>query len=126
MNEFEKVMRMVNISDIVDADFVKAASECIRRLTAENVLLKLENENLNNESLKSVLEMREAQNAKWGEQNHNAFIWSAILTEECGEFAQAALHSEFGGPEADNLRNEAVDCAAVALQIVEYIDRNKK
>lgn len=72
----------------------------------------------------AVLEERRRQNTKWGEQNHDPITWSAILTEECGEFAEAALHHRFGGPAADGLRNEAVQCAAVALQIVECIDRN--
>lgn len=72
----------------------------------------------------AVLAERERQNQKWGVQNHDPITWSAILTEECGEFAQAALHDRFGGAMAgDNLRLEAVQCAAVALQIVECIDR---
>lgn len=44
-----------------------------------------------------VLTERERQDAKWGEQNHEPVVWSAILSEECGEFAQAALHVNFGG-----------------------------
>lgn len=73
--------------------------------------------------LNDVFIERFQQNAKWGEQNHDPITWSAILTEECGEFAEAALHHRFGGPAAGGLRNEAVQCAAVALQIIEYIDR---
>ena len=72
-----------------------------------------------------VLLERVRQDDKWGEQNHDAITWSAILTEECGEFAQAALQRKFGGPAADGLLNEAIQCAAVALQIVEWIDRNR-
>jgi len=71
-----------------------------------------------------VLAERERQNAKWGEQNHEPCTWSAILTEEAGEFAEAALHATQGGAnEARNMRKEAIHCAAVALQIVEWLDR---
>ncbi len=73
--------------------------------------------------LNDVLIERGRQFAKWGEHDHDPITWSAILTEECGEFAQAALHHRFGGHAASGLREEAVQCAAVALQIVEYIDR---
>lgn len=33
---------------------------------------------------------RERQDEIWGEQNHDAFRWLSILTEEVGEVAQAA------------------------------------
>lgn len=75
-------------------------------------------------AVQDTLDERDRQDKKWGEQNHDPITWSAILTEECGEFAQAALQSRFGGPAAAGLRDEAIQCAAVALQIVECIDRN--
>jgi len=34
------------------------------------------------------------------------------------------LHFQFGGEKCYGLRKEAVQVAAVALQIIEYIDRN--
>lgn len=77
------------------------------------------------DALNSVLEERRRQNAKWGEQNHDLCTWSAILSEENGEFAQAALETKFGGPNSGRCREEAVQCAAVALQIVEFIDRQE-
>jgi|GEM_PF-1169025 len=76
-------------------------------------------------ALEEVLAERMRQNAKWGEQNHDPITWLAILTEEVGEFSEAALHLRFGGPKAAGLRAEAVQVAAVALQIVECIDRGK-
>jgi NTP pyrophosphatase (non-canonical NTP hydrolase) len=79
--------------------------------------------NTTTQAIFSVIGERERQNAKWGEQNHDPITWSAILTEECGEFAEAALHKKFGGRAAEGLRMEAVHCAAVAVQIVECIDR---
>lgn len=75
-------------------------------------------------AVKDVLAERIRQTAKWGVQNHDPITWVAILSEECGEFAQAALDHKFGGKAASGLREEAVQCAAVALQIVEYLDRN--
>lgn len=77
------------------------------------------------EALKSVLAERERQDAKWGEQNHDPFTYLAVLGEEYGETCQAALHSRFGGKHAGSLREEAVHTAAVALAIVECIDRGK-
>ena len=76
-------------------------------------------------ALKSVIAERVRQESKWGEQNHDPFTYLAILTEEIGELAQAALHTKFGGKEAGRMREEAVHTAAVALAIVECIDRDK-
>lgn len=41
-----------------------------------------------------VLEERERQDAKWGEQNHTAPVWGMIIGEEYGEMCQAI--NEFG------------------------------
>ena len=72
-----------------------------------------------------VLEERHAQYSQWGEQNHDAYRWLAILSEEVGEMAQCALHNEFGGKHRDRIMEEAVHVAAVALAIVECGLRNK-
>ncbi len=71
-----------------------------------------------------VLAERERQHAKWGEQYHEMPVWLAILSEECGELSEATLHQLFGGPQAENVLAEAVQVAAVALQIVEFIRRH--
>lgn len=63
------------------------------------------------------------QDEKWGEQNHEPFTYLAILGEEYGEACQAALHARFGGPEADGLRGELIQVAAVAMAMIECIDR---
>lgn len=68
---------------------------------------------------------REKQNDKWGQQNHPAEIWSLILGEEYGEAQEAILHNKFGGSHANTLREELVQLAAVAVQWIECIDRNK-
>lgn len=80
---------------------------------------------IRDKALDSILAERSWQDAKWGEQNHDPFTWVTILTEEVGELAQAALHVRFGGPAASFLRKEAVQVAAVALAIVECLDRNR-
>jgi NTP pyrophosphatase (non-canonical NTP hydrolase) len=67
---------------------------------------------------------RRRQNEKWGEQNHPAEIWLAVLSEELGEVSQALLHNKFGGKAAGTLRTELVQVAAVAIQWLECIDRN--
>jgi NTP pyrophosphatase (non-canonical NTP hydrolase) len=72
-----------------------------------------------------VLYERDRQDEKWGEQNHDPFTYLVILTEEVGEFAQAALHNRFGGEQSNRMREEAVQVAAVALAIVECLDRGR-
>lgn len=76
-----------------------------------------------------ILQERKRQDNKWGEQNHDPYTYLAILIEEVGEFAQAALHLKFGGDadknKAAEMRKEAVHVAAVALAIVECLDRGK-
>lgn len=76
-------------------------------------------------AMADVLAERKRQDAKWGDQNHDPIVYTTILTEEVGELAQAALHARFGGDKKDGLRTEAIHCAAVALAIVECIDRDK-
>lgn len=77
------------------------------------------------QAIKLVFDERQRQDEKWGEQNHEPILWTAILSEEVGEFSKAALHQKFGGPDADNVLVEAVQCAAVSLAIVESLLRNK-
>lgn len=73
-----------------------------------------------------ILQERNRQDQKWGVQNHDPIVWSAILSEECGEFAEAALHHRFGGPSANSLAIEAVQIAAVALAILESLSRSER
>jgi len=74
-------------------------------------------------ALLSVLQERQRQLAKWGVQNHGSGMWAMILGEEVGEWNQACLESIFGGKNSLKVREEAVQVAAVALQIVECLDR---
>lgn len=78
-------------------------------------------------AMNNVLSEMTKQDELWGaDRNHDPFVWAAILSEEIGEFAQAILHDEFGGSHAGTARDEAVQIAAVALQIIEYYDRKKR
>jgi hypothetical protein len=77
-------------------------------------------------ALMDVLAERKRQDERWGEQEHQPVFWAAVLAEECGEFAReaiadAALAAEPGG--VARCRAEAVQAAAVALAIVECLDR---
>lgn len=72
-----------------------------------------------------VLQERGRQDEKWGEQNLDPITYLAVLTEEVGELAQAALHTRFGGHAAAGLRTEAIHVAAVALAIIECLDRGR-
>ena len=68
--------------------------------------------------LKGILAERSSQDRKWGEQNHSAFRWLAILTEEVGEVAEACL-------DVNTVRyySELVQVAAVALAALESYER---
>lgn len=78
-------------------------------------------------ALEDVFEEKDRQVAKWGEQNHNPYIYLTILVEEVGEIAQAILQTQFGGPKGGfaNIRKEAVHACAVALAAIECLDRDK-
>lgn len=66
---------------------------------------------------------RERQESRFGPQRHTWPIWSAILSEECGEVAEACLKTHWGERgDLAHLREELIQVAAVAVQIVEKID----
>jgi hypothetical protein len=65
-----------------------------------------------------VLAERTRQDNKWGEQDHKPTDWIAILTEEVGEAAKAALEGN-----RDDYRRECIQIAAVAAAMVESLDR---
>lgn len=100
--------------------------------------------------LTEVLQERLKQEQKWGQQNHPAIEYCAILGEEVGEVNKAALEAHFGYPAdcPDNfdygswpavtkapelhkrlhwksLRKELIQTAAVAVAMVESLDRNE-
>ena len=79
--------------------------------------------------IKEVKQERCSQEAKWGEQNHHPMEWLAILGEEVGEANKAALEAHFSGYERtgnlDDYRDELVQVAAVAVAMIESLDRGK-
>ena len=79
--------------------------------------------------LVEVMNERKKQDKKWGEQNHDPVTWVAILMEEVGELAQASIETKFIGFGAhggtENIRKETIHVAAVAVAIVECLDRAK-
>lgn len=98
-------------------------------LRANQLVYEAEKES---EVLNEVRTERFMQDGQWGEQNHDPFTYLAILGEEVGEANQAALHLRFpseegvGEPERrQHYREELIQVAAVAVAMVECLDRNK-
>jgi NTP pyrophosphatase (non-canonical NTP hydrolase) len=87
----------------------------------------MSNEKLN-DILSEIANERVRQNAKWGEQNHSPIEWIAILGEEYGEAAKEALENHFKYPNNTglaNYRKELIQVAAVAVQMIECLDRTE-
>ena len=79
------------------------------------------------QALTDVLAERARQDKKWGEQNHDPFTYLVILMEEIGELSQASVQTRYGGRKGGDgaIRKEAIHTAAVALAIVECLDRKR-
>lgn len=81
-----------------------------------------------NSVLSEVQEERRRQDKKWGEQNHTPPEWLSILGEEFGEVCKAVCEAHFSGYEStgnwENYRTELIQLAAVAVAMVECLDRN--
>lgn len=81
--------------------------------------------------LEEVDAERQRQDEKWGEQNHVPVEWIAVLGEEFGEVCQDALKYHFGDKELlgdkylRQYRQELIQVAAVAVAMVECLDRRK-
>jgi hypothetical protein len=89
-----------------------------------------------NNVLNEVVAERQRQEQKWGEQNHEPFKWLAILGEEVGEANQAVVEAHFQNNNTANpkdfcpeklkeYRTELVQVAAVAVSMIESLDRNE-
>jgi len=99
-------------------------SENAERAVPSEALLAAE------QALHEIIAERGRQDAKWGQQNHTHEWWLAILMEEVGELSQAILETHFdanpdGSPHGGlvNVKKEAVQCAAVAMALVECMNR---
>jgi hypothetical protein len=75
--------------------------------------------------LRDVIEEREKQDKKWGEQNHAPAVWQNILMEEVGAASKAVLDYVFGSGSVEDYRAEMVQVAAVAIAAIESFDRRK-
>lgn len=69
---------------------------------------------------------------KWGIQDHVPIMWSAIITEECGEYAEAAIEHAIA-TDANKYRfwlrqceAELVQVAASAIAALEAVQANKE
>ncbi len=87
--------------------------------------------------LDAVHAERHRQDAKWGEQNHDQMTWLGILAEEFGEAAKeinelyfgplvSHVEGECGSGCQKRVRDELIQVAAVAVAMVESLDRNGK
>jgi len=56
---------------------------------------------------------------KWGIQTRSCFEWICFLTEEVGETAQAISDSFYRGKSKEDIYNEAIQVATLALKIAE-------
>lgn len=88
---------------------------------------------LTGQALLQVQKERERQTSLWGRQTYkNPLYWLGILSEEVGEFAQAANETilqnakkkHLGG--ADNMVKELIQVAAVAVAAAEDILEQKE
>lgn len=79
-------------------------------------------------ALPAIVRERWAQHDKFGRQAHSLETWLCILTEEVGELAEAILKVTRSDPEnhgthSGTVREEAVQVAAVAVALIEHVDR---
>ena len=70
-------------------------------------------------ALEAVLEERQRQQDKWGEQNHSPYYWLGILMEEVGEFSHDLIENL-----PKTMEQELVQVVAVALAMLECCYRN--
>lgn len=64
------------------------------------------------------------QKELWGDNRyHPPLVWSAILCEETGEVAKAAMEIEFDEEDDRNYKEELVQVAAVAVAALVSLDR---
>lgn len=72
-----------------------------------------------------VIIERERQDSKWGLQRHDWGKWLGILGEEYGEVCQAINRIHFPTDakttDADDLYEELIQVAAVAVAIAEHV-----
>jgi len=94
-------------------------------------------EDITSHVLMDISDERLRQDAKWGVQNHSQMIWLGILAEEFGEAAKEINELHFRPGDAvhidnsheckphriERVRAELIQVAAVAVAMVESLDR---
>jgi NTP pyrophosphatase (non-canonical NTP hydrolase) len=81
---------------------------------------------LTSQLLTDVLNERQRQHAKWGEQNHGVADWILILSEEFGEAAKAANEVRFRNADPEEYRKELIQTAAVCINALDALSRGYK
>ncbi|MFA7255963.1 MAG: hypothetical protein WC047_00095 [Kiritimatiellales bacterium] len=95
--------------------------------TVQGIADAVRAESMTTMELEAVHAERRRQDAKWGANSMDGkplYEWCAIAGEEYGEWCQAInepLDSPRGGYE--NMRNEAIQVAAVMVRFLECLDR---
>jgi len=73
-----------------------------------------------------IYQERIDQDRQWGLQNHHPLTWMSILVEEVGEAAAIANESIITKKlDGASLRRELIQVAAVAVCIIECLERGK-
>lgn len=79
--------------------------------------------------LDDIAQERIQQDRKWGIQNHSPMTWIGILAEEFGEAAKEVNEFTFRDKSSGRkamLRKELIQTAAVAVAMIECLDRSRK
>lgn len=74
--------------------------------------------------IKDIRQEKERQENKWGQQDHDPYIWLAILGEKVGEVNKAVIENFFNDTDMEDYRKELVQVAAVAISAIESYDRS--
>ena len=77
--------------------------------------------NFEDDIASEISQERAFQLAKWGDEIHHPFKFCTILGEEYGEACKAALENDI-----DGYRAELIQVAAVAVRMIQAIDREDK
>lgn len=120
--------RILIINEILEDSTISLPKVKRELLESFKMQLELERKNKRLQIFELIAEERNRQDKKFGVQNHHPFAWLAILGEEVGEVNKAALETEFNYDGCDrdftNYKTELVQVAAVALAMIENMERN--
>ena len=72
--------------------------------------------------IKSLTEENKRQLLKWGVQNHTLPEWLMYLVEEVGELANAISEFMYRGGKSEDIYDEAIQAATLAVKIAEMIE----